>query len=194
MAKVLTILRDPILWLVAALSLSAVFGAALIGPGGSFGPDAAGKGAPSGVVAVAPSRTGDKAIDAVANGTFPQVRPGVTLGQAIAGYRWFKDKPKWISRGQGVSPTVLLSVAMELPGEAANLGAGSDAAQVFYAAEFGFTGDGKSFVPLYSAVEVRDAANRLVSRVPDPEFLLLRRIMTGSDPGASLKHGVKRGK
>lgn len=187
------ILRDPLFWLAAALSLSAVFGAALIGPGGSFGPDASGRGAPSGVASPA-AQTGDRTLDAVINGTFPKIRPGVTMGQAFADYRWFKDKPKWIARGFGPAVTVLVSVPLDLPGEPAALGAGSGAAGIFYAAEFGFSGDGKAFVPISSAIEVRDASNRLVTRVPDPEFLLVRRIMTGAEPKASLKNGVARGK
>jgi len=65
---------------------------------------------------------------------------------------------------------------------------------IYYAAEFGLSGDGKSFRPLSSAVEVRDGANKLIARVPDPEFILVRRVMRDVEPGVSLKSGVAKGR
>jgi len=180
------IAKDPLFMLITGLAAVLISAAAMLGPSKTdLAPDAPLMGTPSGAL-----RTDDQALNAIVNGTFPALAPGVTLGQAFERCRWFKGPAKWIGRGPAASRTVLVSVPVELPGQAVHLGVGSGASSVFYAAEFVFTGDGKSFRPLSSAIEVRNASNKVLSHVPDPEFLLLRRIMRNADPGASLERGI----
>ena len=136
----------------------------------------------------------DPALYAIMQGTFPKVDSTLTLEKAFARYPWFAGPAKWLGRGMAPSRTVIVTAPLRLAGEDARLGAGSDAAAVFYAAEFGLSGDGKSFRPLSSAVEVRDASGKLVHRVPDPEFILVRRVMRGVEPGVNLKSGVAKGR
>lgn len=175
------ILRDPVLWLLAALIVGLVGLAALAGLSGE-----------SGGVSSPWLRTDDPALHAVVNGSFPKVAPGVTVGQAFERYRWFTGPAKWMSAGPAASRTVLVSVPLDLPGQAARLGAGSSSAAVFYAAEFGFSGDGKTFRPLSSAIEVRNLSNKLVARLEDRDFLLLRRVLRNQAPGASLERGIDK--
>jgi hypothetical protein len=184
------ILRDAVFWMVVALVTVLVGGAGLIK---NDRPGSEGS-APLAGAASIPSATDDPAVQAIVNGTFPKVDSQLTLGQAFARYRWFSGQPKWIGRGQPSSRTVLVSVPLKLPGEAAELGVGSGAAMIFYAAEFGLSGDSRSFRPISSAVEVRDGTNKLIARVPDPEFILVRRVMRDVEPGVSLKGGVAKGR
>ena len=183
-----SILRDWLFWLVAALCAGLIVGASLIKP---TGPGSEGN-APLGGAASA-FVSDDPVMNAIVNGTFPKVDSQLTLGQAFERYRWFEERPKWTGRGQHPARTVVASAPLAVSPEAFALGLGSDAARVFYVAEFGRSGDGKSFRPLSSAVEVRDASNKLVARVPDPEFILVRRVMRGVEPGVSLKGGVAKG-
>ena len=184
------IFRDPIFWLVAALCALLVAGAWLVKP---TGPGTEGHaplvGNPSVLV---PSD--DPLLLAVVNGSFPKLDSVLTLGQAFERYSWFEGPAKWSGHGPASSRTVLVSAPLKLPGETAHLGVGSGAARVFYAAEFGMSGDGKSFRPLSSAVEVRDESGKLVARVPDPEFILVRRVMRNVEPGVSLKNGIAKGR
>ncbi|MFZ5426864.1 MAG: hypothetical protein ACOZEN_07805 [Thermodesulfobacteriota bacterium] len=182
------IAKDPLFLLVAVLAAVLIATSAMLGPSrdGSAPGDML-TGTPSGAF-----RTDDPALNAIVNGTFPRLAPGVTLGQAFERYRWFKGPAKWMSRGPAASRTVLVSVPLELPGQPVKLGIGSDAASVFYAAEFGFSGDGKSFLPLSSAIEVRNASNKVLQRVPDTDYTLLRRVLRNAEPGASLERGISK--
>lgn len=184
------ILRDTVFWAVAALAMLLVGGAVLLK---NDKPGSEGS-APLAGVASIPAAVDDPVVHAIVNGTFPKVDSQLTLGGAFARYRWFSGQPKWMGRGQASSRTVLVSVPLKLPGAAVELGVGSGAAMIYYAAEFGLSGDGKSFRPLSSAVEVRDGANKLIARVPDPEFILVRRVMRDVEPGVSLKGGVAKGR
>jgi len=184
------ILRDAVFWMVIALVTVLVGGAALIK---NDRPGSEGS-APLAGAASIPSAADDPVVYAIVNGTFPKVDSQLTLGQAFARYRWFSGQPKWIGRGQPSSRTVLVSVPLKLPAEAVELGVGSGAAMIFYAAEFGLSGDSKSFRPISSAVEVRDGSNKLIARVPDPEFILVRRVMRDVEPGVSLRGGVAKGR
>lgn len=188
MTALSSILRDWRFWLVATLSAALIAGASLVKP---TGPGSEGN-APLGGAASA-FVTSDPAMHAIVNGTFPKVDRSLTLGEAFDRYRWFEERPKWTGRGQYPARTIIVSAPLAPSGEAFALGAGSDAARIFYVAEFGLSGDGKSFRPLASAVEVRDATNKLIARVPDPEFILVRRVMRGVEPGVSLKGGVAKG-
>lgn len=180
------IAKDPLFLLIAGLAAVLISASAMLGPSrDGSAPDAPLTGTPSGVI-----KTEDPALNAIVNGTFPRLAPGVTLGQAFERYRWFKGPAKWIGRGPAASRTVLVSVPLELPGQPVKLGIGSDAASVFYAAEFGFSGDGKSFRPLSSAIEVRGASNKVLQRVPDPDYALLRRVLRNVEPAASLERGI----
>lgn len=184
------ILRDRLFWLVAALCVAAVAVAWLAKP---TGPGSEGNAPLAGAPRV-PGAGDDPAVYAVMNGTFPKVDSQLTLGEAFARYRWFEGEAKWLGRGLPQSRTVIVSAPLRLPPHAADLGVGSGAAGVFYVAEFGFSGDGKSFRPLLSAVEVRDQSNKLIARVPDPEFILVRRVMRDVEPGVSLKSGIAKGR
>ena len=184
------IARDPVFWLVAVLVAVAVAGGWLARP---TGPGSEGNAPLAGM----PSRlsaTEDPVVRAIVNGTFPKLDSELTLGQAFERYRWFDAPAKWLGHGPAWSRSVLVSAPLKLPGEAVNLGVGSGAARVFYAAEFGMSGDGKSFRPIVSAVEVRDESNKLLARVPDPEFILVRRVMRNVEPGVSLKNGIAKGR
>lgn len=190
------VLRDWIFWLIAALCAASV-GAAWLskptGPGTEGTAPLAGQAGQERHASVAVPAD-DAVLQAVMNGTFPKVDSQLTLAEAFARYRWFSGPAKWLGRGTAASRTVLVSALLKLPGEAVNLGVNSDAALVFYVAEFGLTGDQKAFRPLSSAIEVRDASNKLVARIPDPEFILVRRVMRNVEPGASLKSGIAKGR
>jgi len=183
--------RDPVFWAIACLLLFLVLLANVSGPSRHGGP------APEKSVGGQPAplvQSGDPVLRSVVNGHFTRLEPGLTLGQAFARYPWFKGEAKWITSGTGGSATVLVNVPLELPGQAVGLGIGSGQASVFYAAEFGFSGDRKSMFPVYSAIEVRDGSGRLTSRIRDKDFLLFKRIMTNKDPGATLSGGIAPGR
>ena len=185
-----SIARDPLFWIVALVCLTAVGATQLLftaAPGSEGNAPLAGS-------PEMPVRHDDPLVYAVMNGVFPKVDPSLTLHKAFARYRWFAAEPKWIGQGRPPARKVIVSAPLRLPKEAVRLGMGSNAAQVIYVAEFGFTADMSSFKPLSSAVEVRDASNKLVALVPDPEFILVRRVMRGVEPGVSLPGGVARGK
>jgi len=133
----------------------------------------------------------DPALHAVKDGAFPALNRTATLGEAFAGYKWFSGPPKWVVQGPVTSRTVLVVAPLDMPGEAKALGIGSGSALVFYTAEFGLSGDGKSFKPLSSTVDMRDGSNKLLARVKDPQFLLLKRVMLGYEPGVSFKEGIR---
>jgi len=189
MLVVKLILRDWLFWLVAALVAAIIAGACLVKPSGPGSEGNAPLGGSSSAFA-----TDDPAMHAIVNGTFPKVDSQLTLGEAFARYRWFEERPKWIGRGLHPSRVITVSAPLRLSAEAFALGVGSDAARIFYVAEFGLAGDEKSFRPLSSAVEVRDASNKLIARVPDPEFILVRRVMRNVEPGVTLKGGVSKGR
>ncbi|WP_243438405.1 hypothetical protein [Fundidesulfovibrio soli] len=173
---------DRVLWAAGALIALLVAGAAMLKPSAPTvlegGGPLAGRQAQA-----APGQ--DPALAAVVNGTFPAVDAKVTLGQAFAAYRWFSGEPKWLARGAG-SRLVGVTAVLEVPAAAARLGVGSNAAAVLYVAEFEVSPDGVSFKPVLSAVEVRDATNRLLARVPDTDFVQLRRVMRGAEPTLNL--------
>ncbi|MFP5240253.1 MAG: hypothetical protein ACLGQW_10515 [Acidobacteriota bacterium] len=174
--------RDWLLWAVVALIALLISGAALLKPSApDIGIDVplAGKQAKA-----APGQ--DPALAAVVNGTFPGLDADLTLGKAFAAYRWFSGEPKWLARGAEGSRQVDVTAVLEAPAAAARLGLGSNAAAMLYVAEFEVSPDGASFKPLLSAIEVRDASNRLLTRLPDPEFVLLRRVMRGVEPSLNL--------
>ena len=182
--------RDILLWGLAGLCALAVAGASAVrdtSPGSEGGAPLSGR-------SVAPARHEDPHVAAVMNGAFPKVDSQLTLAQAFARYRWFDGAPKWIGQGPAASRTVLVSAPLRMPLEAVRLGAGSSAARAFYVAQFALSADMKSFKPIDSAVEVRDGANKLVARVPDPEYILVRRVMRGVEPGVSLSRGIANGK
>ncbi|GFK93283.1 hypothetical protein NNJEOMEG_01114 [Fundidesulfovibrio magnetotacticus] len=184
------ILRDTVFWLILAGCALAVATGAALRP---TGPGSEGKAPLTGQpVVVHPAD--DPALAGIVNGTFPKVDGQLTLGQAFSRYPWFTGPAKWIARGAAASRTAVVTVPLRMPLEAEALGAGSDSYRVFYVAEFGYSGDLKSFRPLSSAVEVRDAENKLRARVPDPEFILVRRVMRGVEPGVSLGNGVAKGR
>lgn len=187
------VLRDWIFWLIAALCAASIGAAWLSKP---TGPGTEGTAPLAGQVrhASVAVPADDAVLQAVMNGTFPKVDSQLTLAEAFARYRWFSGPAKWLGKGSAASRTALVSAPLKLPGEAVNLGVNSDAALVFYVAEFGLTGDQKAFRPLSSAIEVRDASNKLLARVPDPEFILVRRVMRNVEPGASLKSGIAKGR
>lgn len=186
-------LRDWVFWLIAALCVASIGAAGLFKP---TGPGAEGTaplaGQPRYAAVAVPAD--DPVLHAVMNGTFPRVDSQLTLAEAFARYRWFSGPAKWLGRGSTGSRTALVSAPLKLPPEAVSLGVNSDAAAVFYVAEFGLTGDQKAFRPISSAIEVRDASNKLVARIPDPEFILVRRVMRNVEPGASLKNGIAKGR
>lgn len=136
----------------------------------------------------------DPVLYAIMQGTFPKVDSALTLEKAFARYPWFTGPAKWLGRGMAPSRTAIVTAPLKLTGENAKLGVGSDAAAIYYTAEFGLSGDGKSFRPLSSAVEVRDASGKLIHRVSDPEFILVRRVMRGVEPGVSLRGGIAKGR
>ena len=138
--------------------------------------------------------TDDPALHAVMNGTLPGLERARTVGAVFAAYRWFTAAPKWMTQGPALSRTVLVTAPLDMPAKDKALGMGSGSAMVFYTVEFGLAGDGKSFKPLSSSVDVRDGANKLVARVNDPNFLVLRRVMLGLEQGVSLKEGVRPGR
>ncbi len=185
------ILRDRLLWLVAAVVVTLLAVAVVFGP---CAPQVDPKYPMTGRVLSKRdlAKDPDAVLRMVVDGTFPALAPDVTLGQAFAAYAWFTDKPKWLVRGAGPSRTVYVTAPLVLPSAPANLGVGSGAAAVFYVAEFSLSGDNAAFLPVSSAVEVRDGVNKLVARVPDPDFLLIRRVMRGHDPGVSLTTGVQK--
>ena len=187
------LLRDWIFWLIAALCVASIGTAWIAKP---TGPGTEGTAPLAGQASHAPVAVpvDDPVLYAVMNGTFPKVDSQLTLAQAFARYRWFAGSAKWLAKGSALSRTAVVTAPLKLPGEAVSLGAGSDAAAVFYVAEFGMTGGQKSFRPLSSAVEVRDASNKLIARIPDPEFILVRRVMRNVEPGASLKTGIAKGR
>lgn len=189
MTAIKLILRDLLFWLILFLAaglITAGWLARPTGPGSEGNAPLAGK-------PVTVASPDDQAVSAVMNGLFPKVDSQLTLAEAFSRYPWFEGPAVWIGEGPSWSRTVRVSAPLNLPGIVRELGVGSDAARVFYAAEFGLSGDAKSFRPLSSAVEVRDQANKLIARVPDPEFILVRRVMRGVQPGVSLGKGVEKG-
>jgi len=186
--------RDALFWTILAVCALLICLAATqrpTAPGSEGHAPLAGQAAGYGAVL---SPADDPALTGIVNGVFPKVDSQLTLGQAFSRYAWFTGPAKWIARGPAASRTVLVTAPLRLPDLSQALGAGSQAYQVFYVAEFGYSGDLKSFRPLSSAVEVRDAENRLRARVPDPDFTLVRRVMRGVEPGVSLKTGVTKGR
>lgn len=187
------IARDWIFWLIGALctvSIGVAWLAKPTGPGTEGTAPLAGQARHASVAVPAD----DPVLQAVMNGTFPKVDSQLTLAEAFARYRWFSGPAKWLGKGSAASRTALVSAPLKLPADAVSLGVNSDAAQVFYVAEFGLSGDNKAFRPLMSAIEVRDASNKLIARIPDPEFILVRRVMRNVEPGASLKNGIAKGR
>jgi len=176
------IARDKAFWIAAALVLALLGGAASLKP---VGPGSEGN-APLAGRQAQPQGGEDPLLAAVLNGTFPAVDANLTLGKAFGSYRWFSGGPKWLVRGGTGGRVVSVTAALEVPPAAARLGVGSDAAAVFYVAEFAVSPDGVSFRPVLSAVEMRDATNKLLARVPDPEFVLVRRVMRGVEPSLNL--------
>ncbi len=138
--------------------------------------------------------TNDPVLHAVMNGSLPGLDRRHSLGTAFAAYKWFTDAPKWMTQGPATSRTVLVVAPLDMPAPAKALGLGSGSAMVYYTVEFGMSGDAKSFRPLSSTVDVRDGSNKLLARVNDPNFLVLRRVLWGLDPGVSLKTGVRPGR
>jgi len=184
------LLRDKLFWTIAtvcALMVCLAAGLRSTAPGSEGTAPLAGHAA-----LLSPAE--DPALAGIVDGVFPKVDSQLTLGQAFARYPWFTGPAKWIARGPAASRTALVTAPIRLPDAQESLGEGSRSYQVFYVAEFGYSGDMQSFRPLSSAVEVRDAANKLRARVPDPDFTLVRRVMRGVAPGVSLKTGVAKGR
>lgn len=182
--------KDPLLWLVAACCLLGVATASLVrdtSPGTEGDAPLAGR-------AVLPAKHEDPLVAAVMNGTFPKVDSQLTVAQAFARYRWFDGQPRWTGQGKAPSRTVLVTAPLAMPAGAARLGVGSSAARAFYVAQFAFSGDMASFKPVESAVEVRDGSNKLVARIADPQFVLVRRVMRGVEPGVNLASGIAKGR
>ncbi|WP_243310727.1 hypothetical protein [Fundidesulfovibrio agrisoli] len=174
--------RDKLLWAAGALIALLIAGAVLLKPSA---PDIGSDVPLAGRQAQAEPGQ-DPALAAVVNGTFPALDADLTLGKAFAAYRWFSGEPKWLARGAAGSRLVGVTAVLEVPAAAARLGVGSSAAAVLYVAEFEVSPDGASFRPVLSALEVRDASNRLLTRFPDPEFVLVRRVMRGLEPALDL--------
>lgn len=184
-----SILSDKVLWVVFALLGIAIAASLIFRAPGQVLETLSVDGQPALFKA-----TDDPVLHAVMNGTLPGLDRSRTLGAAFAAYKWFTDAPKWMTRGPALSKTVLVVAPLDMPAPAKALGLGSGSAMVFYTVEFGLSGDGKSFKPLASSVDVRDGANKLLARVNDPKFLVLRRVMLGSEPGVSLRDGVRPGR
>ena len=180
------ILEDKLLWLVFALLGVAIASSLTFRASGPDLETLAVNGQPASFKA-----TDDPALHAVMNGTIPGLDPTRSLGAVFAAYSWFTAPPKWMSQGPAASRTVLVVAPLDMPAKDKALGMWSGSAMVYYTVEFGFSGDGRSFIPLASSVDVRDGSNKLLARVNDPKFLVLRRVMLNRAPEVSMKDGVR---